>query len=48
MSDGHLKQKLVQAGYRETDVATLDRASLLEFYAKMVLTKTAYVPAKEE
>ena len=36
MSDGRLRQKLVQAGYREVDVATLDRASLLEFYAKVV------------
>jgi len=43
-----LKQKLVQAGYREADVATLDRTSLLEFYAKVVLTETAYVPVKEE
>jgi len=48
MSDGRLKQKLVQAGYREVDVATLDRGSLLEYYAKVVLTETAYVPAKEE
>jgi len=48
MSDGRLKQKLVQAGYREVDVATLDQASLLEYYAKVVLTETAYVPDKEE
>jgi len=46
MSDGRLKQKLVQAGYREVDVATLDRGSLLEYYAKVVLTETAYVPAR--
>jgi len=46
MSYGRLKQKLVQAGYREADVATLDRTSLLEFYAKVA--ETAYVPVKEE
>ena len=48
MSDGRLRQKLVQAGYREVDIATLDRDSLLECYAKVVLTETTYVPAKEE
>jgi len=48
MSDGRLRQKLVQAGYREVDIATLDWASLLEYYAKVVLAETAYVPAKEE
>ena len=35
--------KLVQAGYREVDVAKLDRATLLEYYAKVLLTETAYV-----
>jgi len=48
MSDGRLRQKLVQAGYCEVDVVTLDRANLLEYYAKVVLTETAYVPAKDE
>ena len=48
MSEARLRQKLVQAGYREVDVAKLDRATLLEYYAKVLLTETAYVPAKEE
>jgi len=48
MSDARLQQKLVQAGYREVDVAKFDRATLLEYYAKVLLTETAYVPAKEE
>jgi len=48
MSEARLRQKLVQAGYREVDVATFDRATLLEYYAKVLLTETAYVPAKEE
>ena len=43
-----MRQKLVQAGYREVDVAKFDRATLLEYYAKVLLTETAYVPAKEE
>ena len=30
------------------DVANSDRANLLEYYAKVVLTETAYVPAKDE
>ena len=30
------------------DIATLDRASLFEYYAKVVLAETAYVPAKKE
>jgi len=38
----------VQAGYREVDIATSDRATLLEYYAKVLLAETAYVPAKEE
>ena len=38
----------MQAGYREVDVAKFDRATLLEYYAKVLLTETAYVPAKEE
>ena len=48
MSEARLRQKLVQAGYRELDVAKFDRATLLEYYAKVLLTETAYVPAKEE
>jgi len=48
MSEARLRQKLVQAGYREVDVAKFDRATLLEYYAKVLLTETAYVPAKEE
>ena len=48
MSEACLRQKLVQAGYREVDVAKFDRATLLEYYAKVLLTETAYVPAKEE
>ena len=48
MSEARLQQKLVQAGYREVDVAKLDRATLLEYYAKVLLTETAYVPSKEE
>ena len=48
MSEARLRQKLVQAGYREVDVANFDRATLLEYYAKVLLTETAYVPAKEE
>ena len=48
MSEARLRQKLLQAGYREVDVAKFDRATLLEYYAKVLLTETAYVPAKEE
>jgi len=48
MSEARLRQKLVQAGYREVDVSKFDRAALLEYYAKVLLTETAYVPAKEE
>ena len=42
MSEARLRQKLVQAGYREVDVAKFDRATLLEYYAKVLLTETAY------
>ena len=38
----------MQAGYREVDIATLDRTSLLDYYAKVLSTQMAYVPAKEE
>jgi len=48
MSEARLRQKLVQARYREVDVAKFYRATLLEYYAKVLLTETAYVPAKEE
>ena len=48
MSEARLRQKLVQAGYREVDISTFDRATLLEYYAKVLLAETAYVPAKEE
>jgi len=48
MSEARLRQKLVQAGYREVDISTFDRATLLEYCAKVLLTETAYVPAKEE
>jgi len=48
MSEARLRQKLVQAGYREVNVAKFDRATLLEYYVKVLLTETAYVPAKEE
>jgi len=48
MSEARLRQKLVQAGYREVDVSKFDRAALLEYYAKVLLTDTACVPAEEE
>jgi len=48
MSEARLRQKLVQAGYREVDISTFDQATLLEYYAKVLLAETAYVPAKEE
>ena len=48
MSEARLRRKLVQAGYREVDISTFDRATLLEYYAKVLLTETAYVPTKEE
>jgi len=44
MSDERLITKLVQAGYKEVDVRTLDRPLLLNEYAIIVLTETAYVP----
>jgi len=48
MSEARLRQKLLQAGYREVDISKFDRATLLEYYAKVLLTETAYVPAKKE
>ena len=44
MSDERLRQRLVQAGYREADVAQFERAGLLAYYAKVLLAETAYVP----
>jgi len=48
MSEARLRRKLAQAGYREVDISTFDRATLMEYYAKVLLTETAYVPAMEE
>ena len=48
MSEARLRQKLVQAGYHEVHICTFDRATLLEYYAKVLLAEMAYVPAKEE
>jgi len=48
MREARLRQKLVQAGYHEVDISTFDWSTLLEYYAKVLLTETAYVPAKEE
>jgi len=47
MSDERLRQRLVQAGYRETDVARFERADLLAYYAKVLLAETAYVPSPQ-
>jgi len=44
MSDERLRQRLVQAGCREADVARFERADLLAHYAKVLLAETAYVP----
>ena len=44
MSDERLRQRLVQAGYREADVVRFERADLLAYYAKVLLAETAYVP----
>jgi len=41
MSEARLRQKLVQAGYRVVDISTFDGATLLEYYAKVLLTETA-------
>jgi len=38
---------LLSSEPHEVDIATLDRASLFEYYAKVVLAETAYVPAKK-
>jgi len=48
MIEARLRQKLVQAGYREVDISIFDRATLIEYYAKALLTETAYVPAEDE
>ena len=44
MSDEMLRQRLVQAGYREAAVARFERADLLAYCAKVLLAETAYVP----
>ena len=44
MSDERLRQRLVQAGYREADVARFERTDLLAYYAEVLLAETAYVP----
>jgi len=44
MSDERLRQRLVQAGNREADVARFERGDLLAYYAKVLLVETAYVP----
>ena len=46
MSDGRLRQKLVQAGYGEVDISTFDQATLPEYHATVLSAETAYVPAK--
>jgi len=48
MSDKRLITKLVQAGYKEVDITTLDRPLLLNEYARTVLTETAYEPQEVE
>ena len=44
MSDERLRQRLVQAGCREADVARFERADLLAYYAEVLLAETSYVP----
>ena len=48
MSDDRLRRKLVQAGYREVDVAGLDRNTMLAYVARVVLAETAYVLEQAE
>ena len=48
MSDERLRQRLVQAGYREVDEARFERADLLAYYAKVLLAETAYVPPPQQ
>jgi len=43
ISDERLRQKLVQAGFTEVDVARFDRADFLAYYAKVLLAETAYM-----
>jgi len=44
MNNDRLRQRLVQAGYREADVARFERADLLAYCVKVLLAETAYVP----
>ena len=46
ISDERLRQKLVQAGFAEVDVARFDRADLLAYYAKVLLAETAPPPQR--
>ena len=48
MSDERLCQRLVQAGYREADVARFERADLLAYYAEVMLAETAYMPLPQQ
>ena len=48
MSDERLRTKLVQAGYREVDVAAMDRKTLLTTAARVISVETAYVPEGTE
>ena len=43
MSDERLRGKLINAGYKEHDIARLDRPRLLVRYAQVLLAETAYV-----
>jgi len=43
MSDERLRGKLINAGYKEDDIARLDRPGLLVLYAHALLAETAYV-----
>ena len=48
MSDERLRQRLVQAGYKEADVVRFERADLLAYYVKVLLAETAYVPPPQQ
>jgi len=43
MSDERLRGKLINTGYKEDDIARLDRPRLLVLYAQVLLAETAYV-----
>ena len=47
ISDERLRQKLVQAGYTETDVSGRKRADLLAYYSQILLAETACVPQSQ-